>query len=169
MLSLCQKARKSQQNGFRDKTAYVWALDYRWRSFAIDDRRSRGRATYAGLNTNTTSFIIAQSKVVWIYVVYQTQAITSWPRSIISKRADDLNWVRTLALRSSVRNMFIWVDINFATGFQKFLFALFLFVHEYLEKRQNIAIFLLAENRFFLGISPKQRTPATDPYGLGLR
>ena len=28
----------------RDKTAYVWALDYRWRSFAIDDRRSRGRA-----------------------------------------------------------------------------------------------------------------------------
>ena len=30
MLSLCcyhQKARKSRQNGFRDKTAYVWALD----------------------------------------------------------------------------------------------------------------------------------------------
>ena len=52
MLSLCcyhQKARKSRQNGFCDKTAYVWALDYRWRSFAIDDRRSRGRATYAGL------------------------------------------------------------------------------------------------------------------------
>ena len=52
MLSLCcyhQKARKSRQNGFRDKTAYVWALDYRWRSFAIDDHRSRGRATYAGL------------------------------------------------------------------------------------------------------------------------
>ena len=52
MLSLCfyhQKARKSWQNRFRDKTAYFWALDYRWWSFAIDDRRSRGRATYAGL------------------------------------------------------------------------------------------------------------------------
>ena len=53
MLSLCcyhQKARKSRQNGFRDKTAYVWALDYRWRSFAIDDSQSRGHATYAALH-----------------------------------------------------------------------------------------------------------------------
>ena len=52
MLSLCfypHKARKSRPNGFRNKTEYVWALDYRWRSFAIDDRRLRGRATYAAL------------------------------------------------------------------------------------------------------------------------
>ena len=27
-----------------DKTAYVWALDYQQRSFAIDDQQSRGRA-----------------------------------------------------------------------------------------------------------------------------
>ena len=44
-----KKTRKSRQNGFRNKTAYVWALDYRWRSIAIDDRRSRGRALYAAL------------------------------------------------------------------------------------------------------------------------
>ena len=60
MLSLCcyhQKARKSRQNVFRDKTAYVWALDYRWRSIAIDDRRSRGCTLYAALAPTGALFV----------------------------------------------------------------------------------------------------------------
>ena len=58
-LRLCKKrdkyevcGDKTRQNRFQDKTAYVWVLDYRWRSFAIDDRRSRGRATYASLGVH---------------------------------------------------------------------------------------------------------------------
>ena len=37
----------------RDQSAYVGALDYQWRSFVIDDRRSRGRALYAGLGSKS--------------------------------------------------------------------------------------------------------------------
>ena len=42
-----EKARKSQQMQFRDKTAYVWGLRY-W-SFAIDEPRLSARALYATL------------------------------------------------------------------------------------------------------------------------
>ena len=129
MLSLCfyclrlasypRKARKSRQNGFCDKTAYVWALDYRWRCFAVDERRSRNlcctaerRHSYIGFICENFDPIFAVNMSLWrppdghtfrgtvLLVIFQT-----W----ISQHIPRLSGAPTLSL-SLIKKFDIWTS-----------------------------------------------------------
>ena len=81
LLTIDEKARKSRQNGLRDKTPYVWTLDYRWSSFTFVDRRSRCRACFAALpapHWRTSSTQPQTPELSWALQPWETQAACTW-------------------------------------------------------------------------------------------